>query len=254
MSNKIYFLGTGTSIGVPELGCNCPVCTSKDPHDKRFRSSVLVTYEGKRILIDCGPDFHEQMLRVPFAPLDAVLLTHEHYDHTFGIDDLRCFSREKPLNIFAEAWLNDILRVRLPHIFIKRYRGAPQIVLNDIEAGKPFLATEGVEVLPIRIYHGQSAILGFRIGDMAYLTDLSRIDDSELEKIKGVKLLVLDALRIESHPTHFSLSEAMAVAKKVGAPHTCFTHMAHSIGLHQAVQEALPDNMTLAYDGLEVVF
>lgn len=255
MENKIRFLGTGTSIGVPELGCSCEVCTSKDPRDKRLRCSALVTYQGKRILIDCGPDFHEQMLKVPFEPLDAVLLTHEHYDHTFGIDDLRCFTRQAPLNLYAEQHLNDVLRIRLPHCFGHRYPGAPKLVLNDIEPGCRFVAgTSGIEVLPIRVFHGKMPIVGFRIGEMAYLTDVSHIEETELEMLMGVKLLVINALRIETHPTHFSLDEALEVAKRVGAPHSCLTHMAHSIGLHADVQKALPEGVTLAYDELEVVF
>ncbi|MCQ2350011.1 MAG: MBL fold metallo-hydrolase [Paludibacteraceae bacterium] len=252
--NKIKFLGTGTSVGVPEIGCQCEVCTSTDPRDKRLRCSALITYKGKRILIDCGPDFRIQMLTVDFAPIDAVLLTHEHYDHSFGIDDLRPFTRVAPVEIYAEHRLNEIQRIRLPYCFGQRYPGSPKLSLNDIEADKPFTIADGIEIMPIRVFHGRIPIVGFRIGNTAYITDASHIDDNELTKLQGIDLLVLNALRIEPHPSHFSLSEAIDMAKRINAPHTYFIHMAHTIGKHADVQRSLPQDMALAYDGLEIEF
>lgn len=247
----IRFLGTGTSTGVPEIGCQCPVCTSTDIRDKRLRTSVMLHTQGKSILIDCGPDFREQMLPLKFEPIDGVLLTHEHYDHVGGIDDLRPFCQFKDIEIYAEKYVGDALRQRIPYCFTEnKYPGIPIIHMNDID-NKPF-EVEGIPIIPIRLMHARLPIFGYRIDNFAYLTDLKTIPEGEYDKLKGLDVLVMNALRVKEHISHQNMEQALENVRRIGAKKTYFVHMSHHMGLHKFVQETLPENVYLAYDGLEI--
>ena len=252
--SKITFLGTGTSTGVPQLGCNCAVCRSADPHDRRMRCSSLVEIDGTRILIDCGPDFYFQMLHREFKPFDAVLLTHEHYDHVGGLDDLRPYSIDTAEKIYCNSTTARHIRERLPYCFestdIKRL---PHLNMNVVEPHETFFVNN-VPVTPLRVYHGKMEILGYRIADMVYITDMKTIAPEEIGYIRGAKLLVVNALRKNPHPTHQSISEAVDFAKLTGIPTVYFIHMSHEAGLHAETDRELPENIRLAYDGLEVNF
>ena len=251
---KITFLGTGTSCGVPFIGCDCEVCTSTDTHDKRLRCSALLEIEDKHILFDCGPDFRQQMLTVPFHKLDGVLITHEHYDHVGGLDDLRPYMKFGEVNVYAEDFCATHLEERIPYCFTpkeKRYPGVPAINLIRIEPHKPF-SIEGIEVIPLRVMHGKLPILGFRIGNIAYITDMKSIDDGEYEYLKGVETLVVNALRHKEHRTHQTVEDAIAFAQRIGATNTYFIHMSHDVGLHAVEEAKLPYGFHYAYDGLEV--
>lgn len=248
---KIRFLGTGTSTGNPEIGCKCKVCTSQDPRDNRLRSSVLIEIDNKRILIDCGPDFRQQMLGLDFAKIDAVLLTHEHYDHVGGLDDLRPFCKFGDVDVYSEKYLANIIRERMPYCFQKiKYPGIPYILMHEITAD-PF-NIDNIEIIPIRLMHYKLPVFGYRLGNMAYLTDLKHIPEEEYAKLKGLDTLIMDALRIEEHQSHQNLGEALENVKRI-APQKCyFIHMSHHLGLHSEVEKILPENVFLSYDGLEI--
>lgn len=251
---KITFLGTGTSCGVPFIGCDCEVCTSTDTHDKRLRCSALLEIGDKHILFDCGPDFRQQMLTVPFHKLDGVLITHEHYDHVGGLDDLRPYMKFGEVNVYAEDFCATHLEERIPYCFTpkeKRYPGVPAINLIRIEPHKPF-SIEGIEVIPLRVMHGKLPILGFRIGNLAYITDMKSIDNGEYEYLKGVETLVVNALRHKEHRTHQTVEDAIAFSRRIGATSTYFIHMSHDVGLHSTEESKLPEGFHYAYDGLEV--
>ena len=255
---KITVLGSGTSTGVPEVGCTCPVCMSDDQRDKRTRCSGLVEVDGVRILIDCGPDFREQMLRLDdFKPIDAVLVTHEHYDHVGGLDDLRPFCRFKDVPVYAEPYMAKRLRERIPYCFAENlYPGVPRITLNEVEPDIPFYVTnaEGrsVEVLPVRVMHGKLPALGYRIGNMAWITDMLTMPDSEYELLKNLDVLVMNALRIKSHPSHQSLEEALQNVARIAPKEAYLVHMSHQIGLHAEAEKSLPPHVHFAYDGLVI--
>lgn len=248
---KITFLGTGTSTGVPQLLCDCPVCRSTDPRDRRMRSSVLIETVGASILIDCGPDFYQQMLRSGTQSIDAVLLTHSHYDHVGGIDDLRpfCYSMGGHLPVYCKADVAADLRARVPYCFAAHlYPGVPTFALHEIDR-LPFTAA-GVEITPVPVWHGRLDIRGFRIGRMAYITDCLHLPPESLELIKDLDILVINALRIKEHPSHMNLSEALDVIS-VAKPRQAFlTHMSDGMGLHAEVDKTLPPGVRLAYDGL----
>lgn len=251
---KIIFLGTGTSTGVPEIGCQCEVCTSKDKRDWRLRTSAVVETEGKRILIDCGPDFRWQVITNRIYQLDAVLITHEHYDHVGGLDDLRPFCRYGEVNVYAEENVAYAIKTRIPYVFAaNKYPGVPNIHMHAITT-EPFEAA-GLEIIPIRLMHGKLPILGYRIGRLAYLTDLKTIPESEFPKLEGVDLLVINALRRDSkHPTHAGLDEALAYIQRIQPKEAYLVHESHKIGLHTEVEKLLPPHVHLAYDNLSVEF
>ena len=293
---KITILGSGTSCGVPQIGCPCKVCTSTDPKDKRLRTSALVEVGGKRILIDCGPDFRQQMLRIDFKPLDAVLITHEHYDHVGGLDDLRPYSIFGDVDVYAEKFCADHLMERIPYCFTpkeKRYPGVPAINLIEIEPHVPiiikdvekvpmadeyledavkmkrlqvweelraFKEREGetehgdVNILPIRVMHGKLPIVGFRIDNFAYITDMKTIPDTELPYLEGVEYMIVNGLRHKEHPSHQSIEEAITFTQKLGVKETWLVHMSPHIGPHDIEEKTLPQGIHLAYDGEVIEF
>lgn len=249
---KLTVLGSGTSTGVPTIGCSCEVCQSTNGKDKRLRTSALYENNGVRILLDCGPDFRAQILPLDFAPLDGVLITHEHYDHVGGLDDLRSFTYYGELPIYAETYTAKRLKQRMPYCFVdKSYPGIPQLKLKELKPFESF-AIKGVQVLPLRINHGQLPILGYRIGNMAYITDMSSAPTETVEAIKGVEVLLINALRSKPHLTHQTINEAVHFAQTVEAKQTFFIHMSHDIGLHDEAESKLPENIFYAYDGLEI--
>lgn len=249
---QLTLLGTGTSTGVPEVGCTCPVCTSKDPHDKRTRCSLLVETGNERILIDCGPDFRQQILPWPFRPIHAVLLTHEHYDHVGGIDDIRPFCRFGDVPFYGEAEVTDHIRRRIPYCFIEnKYPGVPQISLQEISAFHSFRIGD-TEILPFRVMHGRLPILGYRIGPVAYITDMLTLPPESYEALDGVQCLIMNALRIEAHNAHQNLSQALAQVDRIRPEHCYLIHMSHGIGFHAEVEQQLPAHVHLAYDGLQL--
>lgn len=253
--NSITFLGTGTSQGVPIIGCQCGVCSSFDPRDKRLRTSALIDYNGIRVVIDAGPDFRQQMLRENVSSIDAILLTHQHKDHTGGLDDVRAFNyiTKESMPIYAEKRVEDSLKMEYSYAFEKdKYPGVPAFDLHIIDE-RPF-TIKGVEILPIRVMHYKLPTLGFRFGNLGYITDANYISDEEIEKLKGVSVLVINTIRRERHISHFSLDEALNVARRVGAKKTFLTHLSHQIEKHSELSLFLPEGVAPAYDTLKVNF
>lgn len=248
---QITFLGTGTSTGIPQIGCTCPVCTSANPKDNRLRTSAVVSVNGKNILIDCGPDFRQQVLRAGIGRIDAVLITHIHYDHTGGIDDLRPFGGKHTLPIYLEPSVAEGIRTRLPYCFGDHlYPGVPNIRLQEIGV-EPF-SIENIEVTPIRVMHYKLPILGYRIGGLVYITDALTIPDEEYAKMKQVDVLVINALRKQPHLSHQTLAEALRVIERVQPREAYLVHMSHHMGLTAEVEKELPPHVHFAYDGLVV--
>ena len=245
---ELLFLGTGTSTGVPQIGCQCKICKSTDNKDKRLRASVLLTEGNRKILIDCGPDLRQQLLLNNVNSLSAILLTHDHYDHVGGLDDVRPLGDTQ---LYAEKRVLAVIQRNMPYCFVDiKYPGVPRIHLHEINEAEFFI--DDIKVIPIRIMHAKLPILGFRVGQLAYLTDMKTISEQSIEKLQGLNVLVMNALRINSHISHLSLNEAIEIAQKIGARKTYFTHMSHDIGLNAEVNRSLPDNIQLAYDGLKL--
>ena len=250
---NITFLGTGTSQGVPVIACACEVCHSLDYRDKRLRVAVHIEVEGKSFVIDTGPDFRQQMLRERISSLDAILFTHEHKDHTAGLDDVRAYNfyQQRDMPVFAREQVLQQLKQEFAYAFTeKKYPGIPQISLNTI-VNEPFLV-EGVKVIPIEGIHYKLPVFGFRIGDFTYLTDLNYISEQELKKVKGTKVLVVGALQKQKHLSHFNLEEALDLIAVIHPEKAFLTHISHRMGLHREVEEELPANVKLAYDGLRI--
>ncbi len=248
---QITFLGTGTSQGIPMIGCTCQVCTSSNKKDNRLRSSVWIRDEHTSVVIDTGPDFRYQMLRAKVERLDAVVYTHGHKDHVAGLDDIRAFNyhQEKAIDLYLDQWTEEVIRREFAYVFNGyRYPGIPELELHTVP-DKPFQIGT-LTFTPIKVMHYKLPVLGYRIGDFTYITDANFIADEELEKIKGSKYLVLNALRHETHISHFTLNEAIEIARKTGVEQAFFTHISHQLGLHQAVESTLSQGMHLAYDGL----
>ncbi len=252
-SIKVTFLGTGTSQGVPVIGCDCEVCTSANPKDNRLRSSILIETQGKVICVDSGPDFRQQMLREKVQQLDAIVYTHEHKDHTAGMDDVRAFNfkQKRPMDLFVDDNVEACLKREYAYAFAENpYPGVPRLNLIKIK-NEPFVV-EGINFQPVQLMHFKLPVFGFRIGDFAYCTDVNYIADEEKEKLKGLDVLVLTALRKEEHISHFNLEQALALIKELKPKQAYLTHISHYLGLHDGVSKELPDNVELSYDGLKI--
>lgn len=251
---KVWFLGTGTSQGIPVIGSSHSVCRSEDPRDKRLRVSIWMQWENHSYVIDCGPDFRQQMLTSKCPKLDGILYTHEHADHTAGLDDIRpFFFKQGDIPIYAHKSVINSLTKRFDYIFETegKYPGAPSVVINEVQNNVPF-AVGNKMAIPILAKHGDLDIFGYRIDDFAYLTDVKTVAPEEVEKIKGVKVLVVSALREEPHATHFNLEEALNFINLVKPGKAYLTHISHLMGFHAEVQQKLPENVFLAYDNLQI--
>lgn len=250
---RVTFLGTGTSQGIPIIGSDHPVCLSDDSRDKRLRVSVLVEWDDFTYVVDCGPDFRYQMLRENVKKIDGIVFTHEHSDHVLGLDDIRPFYfRHGNIPIYAHKRVLKEIKKRFEYVFKKenRYPGAPEVIRNRIK-NKSFKLHE-LEVVPVNGKHNDLQVFGFKFKDFAYLTDMKTVSDKEIEKIKGVKILVINALRIQPHQSHFNLEEALEFIEKVNPGKAYLTHISHLLGFHQEVEKTLPKRVFLAYDGLKI--
>ena len=247
---KLTFLGTGTSCGVPTIGCQCATCRSTDPRDKRLRCSALVETPTTRILIDCGPDFRQQIMPMPFRRIDGILVTHAHYDHMGGMDDIRPYCQFGEINVYADPLARRGLLEMLPYCFAAhRYPGVPAIRLHEVHKHEPFRVGD-LEVMPIEVMHHDLPILGYRIGRLAYITDMKTIAPQEMPYLTGLDTLVVNALRLTPHHSHQTLAEAVRFAERVGARQTWLIHSSHDIGRHAEVNASLSPHIQLAYDGL----
>jgi len=252
---KVYFLGTGTSQGIPVIGSDDPVCLSSNYKDKRLRTSIFINWDNLNIQIDCGPDFRQQMLVSKCSKIDAILFTHEHADHTAGLDDIRpfCFYQKQAIPIYAQERVLNELKTRFSYIFEteNRYPGAPSVELNVINTTKSFDIL-GKSIVPIPVLHGDLEILGYRFGNFAYLTDVKYIPQESLDKLKNLDVLVINALRISEHPTHNNLKEALAFIEIIKPQKAYLTHIGFQLGFHEIIEKNLPKNVYLAFDNLQI--
>lgn len=251
---KIRVLGTGTSQGVPVIGCHCSVCQSTDPRDKRQRASIYIETDQLRLLVDIGPDFRAQMLQSGLSDIDAVFITHEHNDHTAGVDDIRPlnFLQKRNMPFYTLARVAKEIKKRFHYAFAEvKYPGAPQLEMVEVTEEAFYINNQKIQ--PILVLHGQLPILGLRVGRFAYLTDVKTIPESEMLKLEDLDVLIISALRHEPHYSHLTLEEALALSRRIGAQRTYFTHMSHKLGKHEEVERHLPDGIRLAYDGLSIV-
>lgn len=249
----ITFLGTGTSQGVPVIGCECGVCRSKDARDSRLRTSILVQIGGKTVVVDTGPDFRQQMLREGVKELEAIVFTHEHKDHVAGLDDIRAYNywQKRPMDIFANKDVESAIKRDFHYAFDESIRGGvPNMNIRNIHREEFELCGEVWTPLPVM--HADMEVLGFRIGDFAYITDVNYIPPETYAKLKGIKVLIISALRKFEHPSHFSLPEVLEVIEKISPQTTYLTHMSHQIGLHKELEKELPDGIHPAFDGLQI--
>ena len=258
MGMKLTILGSGTSQGVPVIGCRCAVCTSKDPRDNRLRTSAMLEWDDIRLVIDAGPDFRYQMLRTGVRHIDAILLTHEHKDHIGGLDDVRAlnfvdYPTIHRIDVFGTRQTLKCVRKDFDYAFAQdKYRGVPEIELHEIDVTRPF-RVGGLEVVPVSGHHSDRfAVTGYRIGRLAYLTDFKTIGDAEVEKLRGVEVLVVNALRFTEHYSHFNVAEALALIARVAPREAYLTHMSHDIGLHAVTEPTLPRGVHMAYDTLQL--
>jgi phosphoribosyl 1,2-cyclic phosphate phosphodiesterase len=250
---RVTFLGTGTSQGVPVIGCTCEVCQSLDFRDKRFRTSIHIEINNQSFVVDTGPDFRQQMLRERIKRIDAILFTHAHRDHTAGLDDVRAYNymQEMDMPVYGTQPVLEQLQVEYAYAFAKEYYpGIPRLTLNQID-GKTF-PVNGVPVTPLPVMHFKLPVLGFRIGNFSYITDANFIPDETMEKLRGTEILVLNALQRTEHISHFNLQQALAMADQIQATQTYLTHISHKLGMHADVTKELPDNVALAFDGLQI--
>lgn len=251
---KVYFLGTGTSQGIPIIGSQHPVCRSTNFKDKRLRVSILISWENYSFVVDCGPDFRQQMLASKCDKVDGIIFTHEHSDHTAGIDDIRPFNfRQGEIPVYAHHRVIENLNKRFEYVFetVNRYPGAPSVKTIEVHNNVPFEIGNKVAI-PVNVMHGDLQVFGYRIDDFAYLTDVKTIEDIEIAKLQGLKVLVVNALREEAHNTHFNLEEALNFIALVKPDKAYLTHISHLLGFHEEVQKQLPPNVFLAFDNLEI--
>ncbi len=250
---KVTFLGTGTSQGIPIIGSKHPVCLSNNPKDKRLRVSVMIEWGNYTYVIDCGPDFRQQMLANNVEKIDGILFTHEHNDHIIGLDDVRSFYfKQGDIEVYAHQRVIEALKQRFSYVFEtkNKYPGAPTLAINEIDENGFYLG--GKKVIPINVWHNKLQVYGFRIDDFAYITDAKTVPEKEMEKLRGVKVLTVNALRIKPHHSHFNLEEALAFIEKINPEKAYLTHISHLLGFHDEVEKNLPANVSLAYDNLKI--
>jgi len=251
---EAVLLGTGTSQGVPVIGCECDVCTSGNPKDKRLRASLLLKINGENYVIDAGPDFRQQMLREQVKSLRAVLVTHEHVDHVFGLDDIRSYNwiQKHPMDIYAEKRVQEAIKRIFNYVFADyKYPGIPKMRLHNVT--NESFGIDGIEFIPIRCYHHKLPVYGFRTGDLTYITDTNYVPPEEMKKIEGTRVLIVNALRREKHISHFNLDEALEMINKISPEKAYLTHLSHGFGKHDDIEAELPENVHLAYDGLKII-